>query len=90
MEVATGMKLPNVEKRVVLAYTQGKYAGLRQILGTVSELMAGRNMKELPIDVAPVDFLDHRGKASLAVSAPRFVMYKEVVDAVSEPPNVVP
>lgn len=66
-------------RRVVLAYTQGRLAGLRQIIGTEDQLPA------LPAicEFVPVDFLDHTGMVRLERQTRRILMFREVVKATS-------
>jgi hypothetical protein len=69
---------PTIEgpmRRIVLEHTTGRYAGLRQILGTDVELK--KTHGELPNEVEDVDFLDHSGSCVLLKSRHRFHHYIE-------------
>jgi hypothetical protein len=68
-----------MEKRVVLEYTTGVYAGLKQIVGTVSQLREQMSVAELPAFVPEVQFLDHKGAVNLVRSRRHYVHYREVI-----------
>lgn len=65
------------DKHVVLWHCQGKFSGLWQILGRTSELLEKMQMKTFPEFVPDVDFIDHKGTASLHRIRTRYVEYKE-------------
>jgi hypothetical protein len=72
------------EKRIVLEWTQGPLAGLRQILGTSADLLAGRQQTQLPTFEGNIDFsigqgIDHHGSASLVAVKQRHVVYRETM-----------
>lgn len=65
-------------KRIVVQHTQGPLAGLWRIMGTTAEFRKGKR-GPLPAFVEPVDFVTHKGAASLVVSKPRYVLYRELM-----------
>lgn len=73
-------------RRVVLAYAQGRLAGLRQIIGTEDQLPS------LPAacELIPLDFLDHQGFTRLARTTPRILLFEEVVDTTASSPTATP
>lgn len=66
-----------MDKRVVLWHCKGRFSGLRQILGRVSELKEKLGERALPEFVDGVAFRDHVGTASLHRVRQRYVEYKE-------------
>lgn len=76
--------IPVIDKRVVLTYLTGPRAGLRQILGCVSELQATFRQPGLPAFVPGVDFITHKGAAELVAQKDRYVQYQETVSPVVE------
>ena len=78
MDVALAASIM-MDKRVVLHYTQGRYAGMRQIVGTCSQLQTQLHVDQLPTFVDPVDFLDHTGACSLIQVKARYVLYRETM-----------
>lgn len=62
-------------RRIVLEHTTGRYAGLRQILGTDVELV--KQHGGLPGEVEDVDFLDHSGSCVLLKSRRHYHHYVE-------------
>jgi len=74
MDVATSF-----DKRLVLIYTQGEYKGLRQVIGTESQLKESLKVDTLPAFVDPTQFLDHEGACSLVRVYSRYVVYREVL-----------
>lgn len=73
------------EKRIVLEWTQGPLAGLRQILGTSADLLAGRQQTQLPTFEGDIDFsigqgIDHHGSAALVAEGQHYVRYRETTE----------
>ena len=64
--------------KIVLQYTEGRLAGLRQIMGDAAQLKAEFKIEELPATVENVQFLDHVGSAQLFVTKPNYVIYREM------------
>ena len=77
---------PTTNKRVVLVYTTGAYAGLWQILGTTDDLKANMRLSELPPFVEQVHYLDHVGACSLVTVKPRYVLYRELLAPATRSP----
>lgn len=64
--------------RVVLIYTTGSRAGLRQILGCVDQLRAEFNVQHLPPKIDGVNFGDHAASCMLTATKRRYVVYTEI------------
>lgn len=73
----------NVDKRMVLRHTTGRYTGLHKITGTFQQLGANLPLNSLPIRICNVDLIDHSGDAVLERVEERYIQYAEA----SEPPK---
>ena len=70
------------DKRIVLHTLTGTFAGLRQIVGTVSQLMAtSLSDEDLPRRLEHVDLKDHHATVVCADTKPRYILYRELVEA---------
>lgn len=72
---------PDVAKRVVFHYTQGRYAGLHQIIGTMDAMLGGLGVTTLPefFPDVPVEGGDRRTSFSLVRVRRRLIEYQELI-----------
>lgn len=65
--------------RVVLEHTQGSWAGILQILGTVEQVKESMQVAELPSYIADINFGDRTNGASLVTMKRSYVLYREII-----------
>lgn len=67
------------DKRIVLRHTQGPYAGLHEICGTLSQLGDNVAVKDLPGVLGPITVQPQRAvQASLLRVRTRWILYGEM------------
>lgn len=70
--------MPTPDKRIVLRHTQGPYAGLHEICGTLSQLGDSVTPADLPGVLGPITVQPNRQtSASLLQVHPRWILYGE-------------
>ncbi len=75
------------DPRIVVIYRTGRWAGLRQILGTVSQLKAELKADSLPIQVEGADLHDHKGTIVRIRTTRGAVFYAEHTGAANAHPT---
>lgn len=76
--------------RVVLEHSQGAWAGMRQILGTVDQVLAAMQVAEMPPYIAGLDFGDRTAGAALVVVKKSYLLYREQVPPAIPQPEETP
>ncbi len=92
--MATGKRAarPVAQKRVVFVYTQGRYTGVHQIIGTVEAMLGGLGITELPefFPDVPVEGGQRRSAFSLVRNRRRHIEYHELITPETSTPTFHP